>query len=80
MTDPTEKKLADKNAALDLKIEEDQAKISNLLGFADLITLFCVSCLTSAWHGTHEKEVTSEGRFFRPFGCGRRGPKMENLR
>ena len=49
-------------------------------GKDDLVTLFCSACLVSAWDDVHKVSESAAGAVFRRMSCGRRGPKLQNLR
>ena len=63
-------------------IFEEQRRLGGLLGFVNLITIFCSSCLVSTWHQFHlvREDRETDATIYRAFNCGRKGPKKENLR
>ena len=75
-----EKALLDKDGALSEQIEVLQRRICDLLGFTDMIAVFCGTCLVSHLHEKHKEAETPEVVVYRKFTCGRRGIKLANLR
>ena len=74
----------DEDLARDNQLHEEvlqkQRHIGALIRFADLVTLFCSACLVSAWDDVHKVSESAAGAVFRRMSCGRRGPKLQNLR
>ena len=64
------------------EICEEQRRLGGLLGFVNLISLFCSSCLVSTWHSFHvvREDSETDGTVYKSFGCGRKGVKLQNLR
>ena len=73
------KKMKDHDEKLNETIHTKQRILGTILGFPELITVYCSVCLLSIWNGKHKQGETAEGSVYKRFHCGKRGYKAENL-
>ena len=71
--------LKEKDEALNEQITTMQRVLGTLLGFPELVTMFCSVCLVSIWNPIHKLGETDQGSVYKRLHCGRRGYKSENL-
>ena len=71
--------LKDRDEALIEEITQMQRILGTLLGFPELITMFCSVCLVSIWNPLHKTSENQQGSVYKRFHCGKRGYKTENL-
>ena len=72
------KTLRDRDEKLNETITTKQRVLGTILGFPELITVYCSVCLLSVWNSTHKVNETAEGSVYKRFHCGRRGYKSQN--
>jgi len=64
----------------DARLKAKKSKLALMLGYRELFQTFCGICFEGEFSASHKLKSTDEGDIYRAFHCGRRKPRLENIK